>query len=340
VTDRTARFIAGLRSTLFSTLKTLLPIEPPMALVDVPNHGNVGDSAIFLGELAWMRHAGVPRPDYVCDKHGYKETELRARVPRGTILIHGGGNLGDLWVTHQRLRERVVAAFPDHRIVQLPQTIHFQSSEALDRAASVLSRHPNFTLLVRDPVSLEIAATGLGCRGILCPDSAFALDPIGRPARAVEDVIALVRTDKEAPNGRLPDGVVPVDWLEDRSTVGLRLERWLRDRAAGQFVRNWLIRRLADERVRRGYLLLSRGRMVVSDRLHAHILCLLMGIPHVLVDNNYGKVKSFREAWTKDAPGVRFCGHWSEAGTALSALRAELASRPAGKEAAAQHVSA
>jgi pyruvyl transferase EpsO len=69
--------------------------------------------------------------------------------------------------------------------------------------------------------------------------------------------------------------------------------------------------------------MLSCGRIVVSDRLHAHILCLLMGIPHVLVDNSYGKVKSFFAAWTKDAPGVRFCRDWSEADAALAAMRAE-----------------
>ena len=37
----------------------------------------------------------------------------------------------------------------------------------------------------------------------------------------------------------------------------------------------------------------------MSDRLHAHILCLLMGIPHVLLDNTYGKVRSFHETWTQ-----------------------------------------
>ena len=73
----------------------------------------------------------------------------------------------------------------------------------------------------------------------------------------------------------------------------------------------------------RGCRLLSRGHQVITDRLHAHILCLLMGIPHVVVDNNYGKLGSFLEAWTKHAPGVRFCRDWTEAGSVLSAAPAE-----------------
>jgi exopolysaccharide biosynthesis protein PssK len=58
---------------------------------------------------------------------------------------------------------------------------------------------------------------------------------------------------------------------------------------------------------------------VITDRLHAHILCLLMDIPHVVVDNSYGKVRSFVETWTAGAPGVRLCRDWSEAGAALAA---------------------
>ena len=57
---------------------------------------------------------------------------------------------------------------------------------------------------------------------------------------------------------------------------------------------------LARERLLRGCGLLSRGRVVITDRLHGHVLCLLLGIPHVLLENNYGKVRWFSETWTRD----------------------------------------
>src|SRR4051812_14074820 len=308
-----AAFVERLKTRVLQTLKSVLPVKPPFALVDVPNHGNVGDSAIFLGELAWMRDAGLPPPDYVCDVYSYDESALRAKVPEGTIFIHGGGNLGDLWKLHQTLREQVVAAFPSHRIIQLPQTIHFESPAALDRVAAIFSAHPDLTIVARDRVSLEIARDGLRCGNtLLCPDSAFALGPIERPLSPTEDVVALVRTDKESTKRPLPAGLRPVDWLDDTLTPRLQLERFLRRHRMGLKVRARLIRPLAEQRLTRGCRLLSRGREVVTDRLHAHILCLLMGIPHVLVDNNYGKLRSFFEAWTRDAPGVRFCQDWSD----------------------------
>ena len=47
--------------------------------------------------------------------------------------------------------------------------------------------------------------------------------------------------------------------------------------------------------------MLSQGNVVITDRLHAHILSVLLGIPNIVLDNNYGKVHGYMEAWTSDA---------------------------------------
>ena len=36
----------------------------------------------------------------------------------------------------------------------------------------------------------------------------------------------------------------------------------------------------------------------MTDRLHGHILCVLLGVPHVCVDTGFGKIGGFAEAWT------------------------------------------
>ena len=56
--------------------------------------------------------------------------------------------------------------------------------------------------------------------------------------------------------------------------------------------------RLAWRRVSSACSLLASGRIVVTDRLHGHILALLLGQPQVLLDNSYGKVNAFYETWT------------------------------------------
>jgi pyruvyl transferase EpsO len=55
--------------------------------------------------------------------------------------------------------------------------------------------------------------------------------------------------------------------------------------------------RTATLRLRRGIRLLTQGRRVVTDRLHAHILCVLLDMPHAIIDNSYGKLSSFVETW-------------------------------------------
>ena len=59
-------------------------------------------------------------------------------------------------------------------------------------------------------------------------------------------------------------------------------------------------------RMRIAFTLLSLGRIMVTDRLHGHVLALLLGIPNVCVDTRNGKVRSFYSTWTANHPFVRW----------------------------------
>ena len=53
--------------------------------------------------------------------------------------------------------------------------------------------------------------------------------------------------------------------------------------------------------VRSGVRLYEGRRLIIVDRLHAHILASLMGIDHVMLDNNYRKLGAvFDEGRTPD----------------------------------------
>jgi pyruvyl transferase EpsO len=70
---------------------------------------------------------------------------------------------------------------------------------------------------------------------------------------------------------------------------------------------------LARLRLARGVRILSRGRVVITDRLHGHILGLLMGIPHVILDNNYGKLRAYHSRFTVGADNVLQAASQNEA---------------------------
>src|SRR5436309_2634212 len=99
--------ISSLSHTIDEILQPLLPRGTACALLDFPDHSNVGDSAIWLGETRWLRRNGV-KIVYACSYASYSPDRLSKLLGDGVILMHGGGNLGDFWIDHQRFREQVI----------------------------------------------------------------------------------------------------------------------------------------------------------------------------------------------------------------------------------------
>src|SRR3546814_2699367 len=94
-----------------------------------------------------------------------------------------------------------------------------------------------------------------------------------------------------------------MDWLEEgageRSLMRARMKIDSLLPGTQQAKRLRRYQMLAQWRLRRGISMLSQGRVIVTDRLHAHILSLLLDIPQVVLDNMYGKVSAFAAQWTE-----------------------------------------
>jgi pyruvyl transferase EpsO len=313
--------ITATAARLRSVLDPLVPLEARVALLDFPFHSNVGDSAIWAGERAYLRTRNATVV-YRCTWRTYDAGVLRRQLGNdGIVLFHGGGNFGDLYLRHQRLRERVLADLPDQRIIQLPQTVNFSDEAARAAFGMAHATHEGLVVLVRDRESQAILSGLLAADPQLAPDMAFALGPLTRTAAPSQDVLALLRADHESTGLRetaVALGLASVDWLgerwdgegslADRATDllgrGQRLLPSAGQRAAGLLVGRSLERRVVRE-VDRGRDLLSRGRVVLTDRLHAHLLCYLMGIPHVVLADRHGKVTRASALWVGEHPWIR-----------------------------------
>lgn len=118
-------------------------------------------------------------------------------------------------------------------------------------------------------------------------------------------VLAMLRRDKEQVGGHdlsaYPD--LPVeDWItEDRREVSNA--KWA---GAARTLPTLNLNKLrlgalnaaADIRFKRGVTQLSRAQSIVTDRLHVHIVSLLMNKPHAVLDNSYGKIGRFMSAFS------------------------------------------
>lgn len=313
--------IAHLVRSAQEVVGSLIDPGARVALLDFPTYANVGDNAIWVGTRRLLERLRV-RVVYMADVDNYSPARLAERLRQGTILLQGGGNFGDLWPRYQRFRESVVAAFPDHRIIQLPQTLRFRRSETLAQAQAVLNRHRDLTLLARDSQSLAFARREFAARSLLCPDLALVIGRIPWVGRPAVDVVALRRDDLEAASAfpDLPETVSErLDWTDEPLGVAGRVRRAIhgvRGSAAAKLAATVLLHPydlLAGQRLAHGCRILRRGRAVLTDRLHGHILSLLLGIPHVLLDDAYGKLSSFYEAWTKPSALAAWAGSPEEA---------------------------
>lgn len=312
--------IYGLQQTIKDALSNV--VSPgPVALVDYPDFSNVGDSAIWLGQVAYVQHELRVRPSYCCSLGDYSAVALRLSMPEGTILLTGGGNFGTLWRRHQDFRIELLERFPGHPIIQLPQSIHFSDDKSVAETARAICKHGAFTMLVRDRKSFEFTAAKFDCPVHLCPDMALYIGPTAREPSAV-DLLYLLRTDSEQIGElRAPDTdeiKIVTDWLmESRYRRRLsKLAGLVRSIVAGggATARTMeVFNAVAWNRYRRGVKILSQGKVVVTDRLHAHIISILLNIPHVALDNSYGKLGRFIEAWTQGFEGLRQAATMEEA---------------------------
>lgn len=289
-------------------------VEPGRAysLLDFPNHSNVGDSAIWLGETELLRSITGSEPAYVstCGSD-YDAAALRRALPEGPIFLHGGGNFGDVWPEHQAFRLQILREFPDRAVIQLSQTIRFGRPEGIQETADAIATHGDFHLMVRDRPSLAFAEAHFACKTTLVPDFAFGLGMLPRKSRRKYRTLALMRSDHEAGSldrdriKRLPDTLY-CDWLGDPRS-SLRRARWtarlssLLERHDPNAARAELFHEQATARLRRGLALIDSAEKVVTDRLHVHILSTLLGVPHVALDNNYGKIHGYIDQWSAES---------------------------------------
>lgn len=318
----------------------LTPLIPPatrrIAIIDPPDHPNIGDSAILLGELDFLQKH-FPETELVFISHKFGKAAVDREIRRCDLLLfHGGGNFGDIWPSLHRFRLEVMANHPETPKIQLPQSIHFDDVELKNETAKLIAEQQEFTLLARDAKSFEVARP-FRCSTILCPDLAFYMEnrrvpPARNPST---DLFALVRTDKESVSGlegklryalknKSYDFEI-ADWLDTDDQIFLQAAHFVADRIrrrpkassilVGVYQR--LLTMHAARRVKRGFRLLRRGKIGAADRLHAHILLTILGTPHLIADSYDGKISAFYDTWTKDSGCATLMDSSSDAGVVI-----------------------
>lgn len=271
-----------------------------VALIDIPVHYNTGDILIYKGEERFFIDHDICI-SYRALQNNIDHKEL---TKCDVILIHGGGNFGDIYLDNQRERERILSRYVDKKIIFLPQSIYFKSSEELEITKQFFSKMVDITICVRDIESYDVACT-FSDRVLLLPDMAHSLYPLLDESEVgmrhlKPRVLNLIRNDIERDNSFERLGKQGFDWNQLLSgsdhifrilVSKSRYLPWMKKR----ILNFWLLQ--LDSNYYRAVEYVDNFDVVHTDRLHGYILAFLLGKDVVLYDNNYKKIERYKSAW-------------------------------------------
>ena len=287
--------LQNVHSAYITRMKKIIPQHQQIILMDTPDHDNLGDAFIWLGEEMAISMMGMTIyrscTSTIC-RHHHRELEI---TKNHTILMHGGGNFGDVYRWAPELRSLILMNYPENVIVIMPQSIYYQNASNLQMDAMDYAQYPNVHIIARSNQSMTILEQEFADNEhrYLLPDSAFMIGHVAPLCEATRDVLFLKRRD---PESILTDHPAYVKMLTD-SGLTFDIMDWADIpvvEAAGNAWFNGVPPNQARQpryRLDEANRLFCRYRVILTDRLHATVLALLMDKPVVCLENNYGKIR-------------------------------------------------
>ncbi|WP_417784510.1 polysaccharide pyruvyl transferase family protein [Tenacibaculum sp.] len=320
--------INNLKQLIHNSLTPL--INNDYVLLDVPNHRNIGDNLIWKGEKEFLKT--IPfKEKYSCNHYTFEKKYISEK---DVILMHGGGNFGDIYPSAQNFRLKVLELFPNNKIIFLPQTIFFKNKEILKTQSIKLKEHKNLYICVRDKKSQKLLSEfGIVDNVLLLPDMAFCLDLRNFiDENKKNKSLYLKRTDSEF-NTELDEGkilnflgrdkIIDIkDWPSYSNN--LKINRWLvrRDVYKSKLSKLLIKIPLIKRAINPEYGMNSKGNLekyiisgitfingydnICTTRLHGFILSILLNKEVAIVDNSYGKNKEYFDTWLSDFEKIKF----------------------------------
>lgn len=305
--------IAELRTLIKVNLTPLIGQE--FILLGVPYHGNIGDSLIWKGTLNFLstlpgKFLGSRGLDWFGEKTISKGT---------TLLLQGGGNFGDLYPHEQEFRLKIIEHYLDNNIIILPQSICYQNKNNIIKDVQIMSAHPKLVICARDNDSFEFLKKEFkGVKIILLPDMAFWLEE--KDCNKVTDKVLYVkRTDKEFVSETSLDlqNFEISDWPTYNKfsfmcsilKVFKKLQNISSDTSIQPYIssllRMWVERIYMPSIISTGYKFISPYNKIITTRLHAMILSIILHKKVEYIDNTSKKLSAFANTWLKNLDSVQ-----------------------------------
>ena len=208
------------------------------------------------------------------------------------------------WHNKDSARARVIKHFKRFQIILFPQSIWLRpttdNAYNIEFCKHVYNSHRRLTLLYRDTPSLITSRNIFPtARSLLVPDIAFQIGSVERTMAPTHDIVWIKRKDHETPDVTVPEvpngmRMAVFDWVNWRTHTTDVMEN--------QFLMT-----------HNGFTFIQRGRVVITDRLHGHIMCILINVPHVIIDSKTKKISNYYKTWAQGLENVAIASTGEEA---------------------------
>ena len=270
-------------------------------LMGVPHHGNIGDSAIAVAEEEILKKfvhnyelLQFPEKD-LCE---YVKEHINIVNDEDIILLHGGGNMGDLYSYMEKGRRFIIETFPNNKIIIFPQTIFYNNRYELEKSSEIYNSHKSLIIMAREQKSYDIMKKYYNnCKIHLTPDIVLTMKRIFDLKR--EKPLLVLRSDKE--KGLSEFAQNKIEELLKRIYGSFNVT----DTHLGHddFDMKGEVRaNILDEKFKQ----FNSSKLVITDRLHGMIFAAITETPCVALDSGTHKtVESYK--WLKDLGYIEFC---------------------------------
>lgn len=282
-------------------------------LVDVPNYGNIGDNAIAVSELDFLKKfiADDVSVFFVGDFYENIKWIKKNATKETIILLHGGGNVGTEYKYFEIIRQMICFLFPKNKIVLFPQTVDYgdqsirENRKYLNNAKKMYNKHQNLIMCAREKVSYELMKEYFPKKKILLtPDIVLRYKADIQEKRDEKLVGFCFRNDSEK-------SMQDKDIEEIQVTLELKgLNVHYTDTAISGVLVDSVEK--AENLVKAKIEELAHYKLVLTDRLHGMILCYLAKTPCIAFSNYNHKVKGMYE-WVKNCGYIYYAENIEDA---------------------------
>lgn len=272
-----------------------------MFIFSTPIHRNIGDHAIVLAELEYLKDkfndflvVEIPRQ---FTNYFIKKVKTN---PDDLIMITGGGFFGNIYPVEAESFLKVINKYANNPIIIFPQTMYIDKNlehnkYSLESFRKTISKAKDITFFAREDASYQLAKeSNMFTKVLLVPDIVLYLNKInGGESR--NGVLFVFREDSE--NTRTFDVDSLRRNIQDKYSYAVSSSSTMSENAIFVDNRHSMVNSKLEE--------FGKAEVVITDRLHGMIFAYLTNTPCIAIDNITKKSSGVYNAWLKDIPSIK-----------------------------------